>query len=64
VENVLCDQWNRKVIVYGNVKPENVLKRVRKGSRTSSCECTEGGELILASRSVHVNILQPSCNLF
>jgi hypothetical protein len=35
VENVLCDQWNRKVIVYGNVKPENVLKRVRKVKKAS-----------------------------
>ncbi|KAG0608790.1 hypothetical protein M758_8G132600 [Ceratodon purpureus] len=30
VESVLCDQWQKKVIVYGNVKPDVVLKRVKK----------------------------------
>ncbi|KAG0556581.1 hypothetical protein KC19_11G064600 [Ceratodon purpureus] len=35
VENVLCDQWNRKVTVYGNVKPENVLRRVRRVKKTA-----------------------------
>jgi len=35
VESVLCDQWNRKVIVYGNLKAEDVLKRVRRVKKTS-----------------------------
>lgn len=35
VESVLCDQWNKKVIVYGNLKAENVLKRVRRVKKTS-----------------------------
>lgn len=35
VESVLCDQWNKKVIVYGNLKAENVLKRVRRVKKAS-----------------------------
>ncbi|XP_024403968.1 uncharacterized protein [Physcomitrium patens] len=35
VESVLCDQWSRKVIVYGNVKPETVLKKVRRVKKTA-----------------------------
>lgn len=30
VESVLCDPWQKKVIVYGNVKPDLVLKRVKQ----------------------------------
>jgi len=35
VESVLCDQWNRKVIVYGNLKADDVLKRVRRVKKAS-----------------------------
>ena len=35
VESVLCDQWQKKVIVYGNVKPDVVLKRVRRVKKAS-----------------------------
>lgn len=30
VEKILCDQWTQKVSVRGNLKPENVLRRVRR----------------------------------
>ena len=30
VEKILCDQWTQKVSVRGNLKPENVLKQVRR----------------------------------
>ncbi|XP_024360317.1 uncharacterized protein [Physcomitrium patens] len=35
VENVLCDQWSRKVIVYGNVTADSVLKKVRRVKKAS-----------------------------
>lgn len=30
VDHVLCDQWNNRVVVVGNAKPESVLKKLRK----------------------------------
>jgi copper chaperone CopZ len=30
VDGVICDQWNQKVTVTGNVDPAKVLKRVRQ----------------------------------
>ncbi|KAG0567199.1 hypothetical protein KC19_7G118200 [Ceratodon purpureus] len=30
VDQVLCDQWNNRVVVVGNAKPESVLKKLRK----------------------------------
>lgn len=30
VDQVLCDQWNGRVMVTGNAKPESVLKKLRK----------------------------------
>lgn len=30
LEDILCDQWSKKVTVVGNVNPESVLKRVRR----------------------------------
>lgn len=35
VQDVLCDQWSRKVTVVGNVKVENVLKRVQQVKKGS-----------------------------
>jgi len=29
VDQVLCDQWNNRVVVTGNAKPESVLKKLR-----------------------------------
>ncbi len=30
VDGVICDQWNQKVTVTGNVDPAKVLKRARQ----------------------------------
>ncbi|XP_024402370.1 uncharacterized protein [Physcomitrium patens] len=35
VDSVTCDQWQRKVTVYGNLKADTVLKRVRRVKKTS-----------------------------
>lgn len=35
VQDVLCDQWSRKVTVVGNMKVENVLKRVQQVKKGS-----------------------------
>ena len=35
VQSVLCDQWQKKVIVYGNVKPDVVLRKVQRVKKAS-----------------------------
>lgn len=33
VDQVLCDQYNNKVMVTGNAKPESVLKKLKSVKR-------------------------------